>query len=130
MDWTFPLYRLFGIPVRMHWLLAIMIAGRLVQGLNGWGWWGLEWMSITMGILLVSILFHEYSHCWMGVRLGGHAERILLWPLGGLAYIDHDGRPRQQILISGIGPLSSFLLGLICAGVLIASGAEWQWEFL
>lgn len=130
MSWTFPLFRLFGIPVRMHWLLAVMIAGRLIQGLSGWGLWGLEWMAITMAILLVSILFHELSHCWMGIRMGGHAERILLWPLGGLAYIEHDSRPGQQILISGIGPLSSFLLGGICAGILLLSGAAWQWEYL
>jgi Zn-dependent protease len=130
MRWTFPLFRLFGIPIRMHWLLAIMILGRLLQGWSKWGPWGLEWMSVTMAILLVSILFHELSHCWMGIRLGGHAESILLWPLGGLASIEHTGRPAEQIKISGIGPISSFVLGGICAAVLVLSGVHWEWDFL
>jgi stage IV sporulation protein FB len=130
MRWTFPLFRIFGIPVRMHWLLVIMIAGRILQGWSKWGSWGLEWMTVTMVILLISILFHELAHCWMGIRLGGHAERILLWPLGGLATIDHTGRPAEQIKISGIGPLSSFLLGGICAGILLLLRAPWSWQYL
>jgi len=130
MRWTFPLFRIFGIPVRMHWLLAIMIAGRIVQGWSREGAWGVEWVTVTMVILMISILFHELAHCWMGIRLGGHAERILLWPLGGLASIDHTGRPAEQIKISGIGPISSFVLGGICAVILVLLGAPWSWRYL
>jgi len=130
MTWTFPLFRLFGIPIRMHWLLAILIAGRILASWSKGGLWGLEWMSVTMAILLFSILFHELAHCWVGIRLGGHAEQILLWPLGGLAYVGHTGPPRDQIKISGVGPLSSFVLGGACAGILILSGAPWDWSYL
>ena len=130
MRWTFPLFRIFGIPVRMHWLLAIMIAGRILHGWTTSGLWGLEWVTVTMVILMISILFHELAHCWMGIRLGGHAERILLWPLGGLASIDHTGRPAEQLKISGIGPISSFVLGGICVGILFATGAPWSWSHL
>jgi Zn-dependent protease len=130
MRWTFPMFRIFGIPVRMHWFLLIIILGRIVQGWSQAGVWGLEWMTITMVILLISILFHELAHCWMGIRLGGHAESIMLWPLGGLATIDHTGRPAEQIKISGIGPISSFVLGGICAGILLATGAPWSWSYL
>ncbi len=130
MRWAFPLFRIFGIPVRMHWFLLIIIVGRIVQEWTRGGAWGLEWMTITMVILLISILFHELAHCWMGIRLGGHAESILLWPLGGLASIDHTGRPAEQIKISGIGPLSSFLLGGICLGILLSTGAPWSWAYL
>ncbi|MBI3857891.1 MAG: hypothetical protein HY293_19610 [Planctomycetes bacterium] len=130
MRWTFPMFRIFGIPVRMHWLLAIMVAGRILQGWSQGGAWGLEWMTVTMVILMISILFHELAHCWMGIRLGGHAERILLWPLGGLATIDHTGRPAEQLKISGIGPISSFVLGGLCAVALLALRAPWSWNYL
>jgi Zn-dependent protease len=130
MNWTFPIGRLFGIPIRMHWLLAILMAGRIVGSWSEFGLWGLQWMTATMAILMFSILFHELAHCWMGIRLGGHAEKILLWPLGGLAYVGHTGPPADQIKISGVGPLSSFVLGGLCAGALVATGASWTWRWL
>jgi Zn-dependent protease len=130
MSWTFPVGRLFGIPIRVHWLLAILVAGRILESWSKSGTWGLEWMSITMGILLVSILFHELAHCWVGISLGGHAEKILLWPLGGLAYVGHSGPPRDQIKISGVGPLSSFVLGGIALGILMGTGVRWEWSYL
>lgn len=127
MSWTFPLFRLFGIAVRMHWTLAILLAGQLVQGyaVNQ-----LRWRAIDMGILLFSILFHEYSHCWMARRRGGHAEEILLWPLGGLAYVGHSGSPNDELKVAGIGPLSSFFLGGLCLGAILATGGRWQWDFV
>lgn len=126
MSWTFPLFRLFGIQVRMHWTLAILLAGQLIQGgMNQ----TLGSRAITMGILFVSILFHEFSHCWMARRRGGHAEEILLWPLGGLAYVGHSGSPRDELRVAGIGPISSFLFGGICLAVLIGSGVRWDWEY-
>jgi Zn-dependent protease len=130
MNWTFPLFRLFGIPVRMHWFMAIFIAGKVLQASVEEGAWGFRWMSVTMAILVVSILFHELAHCWMAIRLGAGAEQILIWPLGGLAFVGHTDSPQNEIKVSGIGPLSTFLLGGICLGILLLSGARWQWGYL
>ena len=127
MSWTFPLFRLFGIQVRMHWTMAILLAGQLIQG---WSTNSLRWRAVTMGILFVSVLFHEFSHCWMARRRGGHAEEILLWPLGGLAYVGHSGSPRDELKVAGIGPISSFIFGGLCLGVLLGSGARWDWEYV
>ena len=30
MNWTFPLFRIFGIKVRMHWAMAIFILFYLI----------------------------------------------------------------------------------------------------
>lgn len=114
----------------MHWLMALMIGVYLVRGSTRDGLWGLEWMAVTMVIMIVSILFHELAHCWMALRLGGRAEKILLWPLGGLAFVDYDHGPREQIKVAGIGPLSSLLLSGICLGILLATGARWEWNLL
>jgi len=114
----------------MHWLLALMIGVYLTKGAARDGWWGVGWMSITMAILIVSILFHELAHCWMAYRLGGHAEKILLWPLGGLAFVEYDHGPWQQIKVAGIGPLSSIVLSVICYGVLWLTGVAWDWGLL
>ncbi len=127
MSWTFPLFRVFGIQVRMHWTLAILIGGLLIQGSVAGE---LRWRAITMGILFLSVLFHEFAHCWMARRRGGHAEEILLWPLGGMAYVGHSGSPSDELKVAGIGPISSFVLGGICLGIFSATGAAWRWEYV
>jgi Zn-dependent protease len=87
-------------------------------------------MATGLVILIISILFHEFGHCWMAIRQGGHAEKILLWPLGGLSYVDYEHGAVQQIKVSGIGPLSSFLLSGICFGALVATGVPWNWSLV
>ena len=114
----------------MHMFMIILMAGLALRPVMREGWWGLEWIAVTTLILLVSILFHELAHCWMAIRLGGGAESILIWPLGGLATVHHGGSPQEQIKVSGIGPLSSFVLGLVCLATLLLSGAEWRWDYI
>jgi len=130
MNWTFPLFRVFGIKVRMHWAMAILILFYLIQGLDHGSLFGLGMMAITMVILLISILFHEFAHCWMAVRTGGSAEDILLWPLGGLSTLSHSNSPGVEMKVAGIGPLSSFVLSAGCYAGLYFSGVLWHWRLL
>ena len=124
------MFRIFGIKVRMHWAMAILILFYLIHGLDVGGAYGFGVMSATMGILLVSILFHELGHCWMAIRLGGSAEDILLWPLGGLSTVSHSNSPSVELKVAGIGPVSSFVLSAACYGALILTGAVWHWRLL
>jgi Zn-dependent protease len=87
-------------------------------------------MSATMTILLISILFHELGHCWMAIRLGGSAEDILLWPLGGLSTVSHSNSPGVEMKVAGIGPISSFVLSAACYAALYLSGVVWHWRLL
>lgn len=52
------------------------------------------WFLILGPILLFTVLTHELGHCMAARQVGGHAESILLWPLGGLAYIGHNQGPK------------------------------------
>jgi Zn-dependent protease len=126
MNWSFPLFRLFGIEIRIHWFMLLMIGVLLLQAAPG-GMVALGFMVTGLLILLISILFHEFGHCWMAIRQRGHAEKILIWPLGGLSYVDYEHGPVQQIKVSGIGPLSSFVLAGIFFGILVATGVHWTW---
>lgn len=110
--------------------MAVLLVVNLVQGMMLDGWWGLGWMSITMAIMLVTILLHELCHCWAAISLGGSATQILFWPLGGLAYVDFPGGPRESIRVSGAGPLSNFVLCIACLGTLLVMGIPWNWNFL
>ena len=41
-------------------------------------------------ILFFTVLVHELGHCLACRQIGGEAHSILLWPLGGLAFIGHE----------------------------------------
>src|SRR6185295_8998840 len=94
------------------------------------GAFGIGMMAITMAILLISILFHEYGHCWMAIRLGGTAEDILLWPLGGLSTLSHSSSPGVEMKVAGIGPISSFVLSGLCYGGLYFATGGFHWKLL
>jgi len=111
----------------MHWVLALSMAFFFIEAAAG-GWIGVALMAVTQVILVASILFHELGHCWMAVRHRGHAEKILLWPLGGLSYLEYDRRPELQIKVSAIGPIASLLLSAVCFGILRATNIPLEWN--
>lgn len=88
------------------------------------------WHAGTLAILFATVLFHELAHCWMAVRVGAGAEEILLWPLGGMAYVGQTGSMRDEIKVAAAGPLSNFVLGAACLGALLLAGAPWDWSHL
>jgi Zn-dependent protease len=128
LNFSFPMFRIFGIAVRIHWAMLLMYAIYFSQAATSDGWRGVGMMAVTQVILLVSILFHEFGHCWMAVRHRGHAEKILIWPLGGYSIVEYDRGPRQQLQVAGIGPVSSLLLSGICFGALAATGVALRWD--
>lgn len=85
LNWALPLYRAWGISVRIHLVFVVYIIATLIWSIRPNGM-GPAYMAIAMGVLFVLVLAHEYGHCIVCWRVGGEADRILLWPLGGLAY--------------------------------------------
>merc|ERR1711971_450205 len=63
-----------------------------------------------------TVLIHELGHCLAGYLIGGHTEKVLLWPLGALAFTQPpvqlnnalgDAQKRKdQIVIALGGPLT------------------------
>lgn len=103
--------RLFGVPVRLHPTLLIVLGLFLVAG-HGW----------AMVLAFLSILGHELAHVVMAEALDVHAATIELWPFGGradLAGLD-SREPAVQALVALAGPLSSGLFALLGALLLRA----------
>lgn len=68
---------------------------------------GVLWGAIVYGpILFVSVLIHEFGHCFGARCVGGKATQIILWPLGGLAFIGHDSGPKGDLWVTLAGPLT------------------------
>jgi Zn-dependent protease len=105
--WSFSIGTWFQTRIRVHWFLPVAVAWLLFN--FGWALGG-----AVAGVLIVTVLLHEFSHIAMARTLGIDGDEILLWPLGGLAFTG-GGSPRQQFLISAAGPFCNLL---ICLAVL------------
>lgn len=130
MNWSFPLFKIFGIPVRMHWTLPLFTVGEIVSSVGRHGSEALKYSAGAMGLLWVQVLTHELGHCWGARHVGEDAEKILLWPLGGMAYVGHTEDPRRDWIITIAGPAVTVLWGLFSAGALLAMGYALDWEAL
>ena len=40
------------------------------------------------------------------MQVGGEVHGILLWPLGGLAFVGHAGSPARDLYVAFCGPLT------------------------
>jgi Zn-dependent protease len=111
--------RVWGITVRVHASLLIIMAGSLLfAGLPGGLGIG---NALTSSLVLFGIvLLHEFGHSLAARRVGGHADDILLWPLGGLAFVDVPRRPGPTFIVAFAGPLVNIVICCITGAALLA----------
>ena len=119
--------RLFGIDIWIHWILLLFLAIRLIEFFLAderiTATPVLGWLCLTL-VWIGSVLLHELGHAWAAKRQDGHTERIILWPLGGLAYCEAPQTPWSQFWVSAGGPLVTLALALI--GGIVCLVAGWQ----
>ena len=127
MNWSFKLFTIFGIPVRIHWTLPLLVGGQVLGDLSRLGNDALPYTLGSMALLWIQILTHELGHCWGAWRVGEHADQILLWPLGGMAYVGHTRDPRRDWIITIAGPAVTILWGLVSIAGLLATGFHLTW---
>jgi len=88
----------------------------------------LLWFLLLGPVLLLTVLFHELGHCLAARSVGGHVEGILLWPLGGLAFIGHTAGPKADMWVAVAGPLThlpmvGFWVGMLSLAQHAATGS-------
>lgn len=124
MSWSVPLFRAFGIPVRLHIFFIIITLGfflRIVSEKGNPIWWG-DVFLFTILLLFGTILLHEFGHCFGARFVGGEAKEILIWPLGGLAMNEIPHTPRALFITTAAGPGVNVLICVICAVGLAVGG--------
>src|SRR5262245_16632472 len=82
-SWSLSLGRVFGINVRVHVLfpfvaLALILQAALKKDAVDGAWID---MSVIVGLLFVSVLLHEFGHCFAARWVNGDAQEVLIWPL-------------------------------------------------
>ena len=109
------LFRFSGIDVFLHWswfVVAIYEIQTRAGSFSSVTWNVLEYLALFLIVLL-----HEFGHALACRQVGGRANRIVLWPLGGVAYVDPPPRPGATLWSIAAGPLVNValipVLGLI-----------------
>ena len=101
------LFRLFGINVYLHWTWFILVYIELRR--HGW-YSSTVWNILELVAIFGIILLHEFGHALACRSVGGKAERIMLWPLGGVAYVQPPARPGAVLWSIAAGPLVNIVL--------------------
>src|SRR5437879_373498 len=102
------LFRVAGIEVFLHWSWFI-VAIYQIQMMSERGsspvWATLEYLG-----LFAMVTLHEFGHALACRQTGGVAERIILWPLGGIAFVSPPPRPGAMLWSLVAGPLVNVAL--------------------
>ncbi|HXY33638.1 MAG TPA: site-2 protease family protein [Planctomycetaceae bacterium] len=120
---SFRLFRIAGIQVYLHWSWLLIAYLEVVNRVNNyqsavWNW--IEYLAL-FGI----VLLHEFGHALACRQVGGQANRIMLWPLGGVAFVQPPARPGALLWSIAAGPLVNVVLvPVTITAVVIASVAH------
>ena len=111
---SFKLFRVRGIQVYLHWswflIAAFELSGRKEAYLSPI-WNVLEYLGL-FGI----VLLHEFGHALACRSVGGQANQIVLWPFGGVAYVNPPQRPGATLWSIAAGPLVNVVLFVVLTG--------------
>lgn len=112
--------RVAGIPITVNWTwipVAILLATGLFAHIGGGGFGFMLALAAT-GIFFASIVAHELGHALTARTVGIRTSDITLHLLGGVAKIQSEPkRPWDEFAIAAAGPLVSFALGGVFAGI-------------
>ncbi len=102
------LFSLFGIHVFLHWSWFFLL-------LFVWSTYTLRYDTFAWGVVEIAAIFalvtmHEFGHALACRSVGGRADRIVLWPLGGVAFVQPPKRPGAVLWSIVAGPLVNVIL--------------------
>lgn len=123
---SFTVGRLFGIPIRINYtwflifgLVTLTLVFNFRAGYAGFST-AVYWVLGVVGSLLFfgSVLAHEMAHSLVARAQGTEVQDITLFIFGGVSRIEREAdRPLQEVLVAGVGPATSVVLGLVAGGL-------------
>ena len=121
---SFRIFSFAGIAVFVHWswfFVAIYSVQFRTQEYSSILWSVLEYLA-----LFLIVLIHEFGHQLACRQVGGQTHDIVLWPLGGVAYVSPPQRPGAQLWSIAAGPLVNVVLMPVLGGLVWIS-AQMGW---
>src|SRR6478609_5525926 len=80
------------------------------------------WNTLEYVSLFLIVLMHEFGHSLACRSVGGKADQIVLWPLGGVAYVNPPQRPGATLWSIAAGPLVNVLLAPMLTVLWVLAG--------
>ena len=118
------LFRLAGVDLFLHWSWFV-VAVFEIQSRKG-RYTSLTWNVLEYLALFLIVLMHEFGHALACRQTGGTANQIVLWPLGGVAYVNPPQRPGATLWSIAAGPLVNVvLLPILIAAVVMSRSLGW-----
>jgi Zn-dependent protease len=105
---TLRLFRFAGIEVFVHWSWFLVAAYEIGERSGKYS--SVTWNVVEYLALFLIVMLHEFGHALACRQVGGMADQIVLWPLGGVAYVNPPPRPGATLWSIAAGPLVNAVL--------------------
>jgi len=122
MNASLPAGSLAGVRIAIHWtFFLLLVVHTLIAGVEH----GAEWAGVSLSIFVLLfgiILAHEFGHVFAARREGIESDRVMLWPLGGVAMLGQEAVGGAEVRIAAAGPAVNLLFAIALLPVLWLSG--------
>ena len=100
-------FRLFGVPVRLHFTFVLFIAFLILTARGGQ-----SMISNAIYIIAIfgSVVLHELGHAAVARRYNIRTLEIVMYPIGGVARLEKSPRPKEELWIALAGPAVNVLI--------------------
>jgi Zn-dependent protease len=112
--------RVAGIDLYLHW--SWFVVAVIEIGVREGRYSSLVWSALEYLALFAIVLLHEFGHALACRQVGGTVDRIMLWPLGGVAFVNPPQRPGATLWSLAAGPLVNVALLPVFGGVYFLAG--------
>src|ERR1035441_9961303 len=118
------LFHFAGIDVFLHWSW-FLVAAYEIQTRKG-SYSSITWNVLEYLALFLIVMIHEFGHALACRKVGGRADRLVLGPLGGVAYVAPPQRPGATLWSIAAGPLVNVvLMPILIAAVVMSRSLGW-----
>ena len=117
---SFKLFQVAGISVYLHFTWFLVAWYQISSA--SYRFHRPIWPVIEYIGLFIIVLLHEFGHAFACRSTGGRADRIVLWPLGGLAFVDPPLRASAVLWSIIAGPLVNVVLFPILQLLVMVTG--------
>ncbi|MFG2295427.1 site-2 protease family protein [Streptomyces sp. NPDC048603] len=134
---SLPMGRVFGIPLRMHWTVPLLVwlfgyslGSRTLPASVPDRSGTVYGVAAAAGavLLLGSLLAHEAAHAVTARKKGIPVQGITLWALGGVTEMGRPRAARAAFLVAVSGPAASLVVGAAAFGAGVGLDALTGWS--
>ncbi len=117
-DGSFEIGVVADIPIRIHVTFLLILAWAIFGGIQGQAWLRILWVLT----LFACVVLHELGHAVTARRYGIRTRSIVLYPIGGIASLESQPRPRDELWIALAGPAVNLGIALLLLLILSLVG--------